>query len=460
MNGRRTLTGHLLAWALGALMLVWASFITFGYSTGQHEADELTDGHLASVSALLLAYGPGAFAQAGDAPPPAPAPAGDLKAHDYQQSLSVVMWDADGRVLTRSGSAPLPAPGAAQDGFATLTLGEPPARWRAFSRWNAERSRRVMVLLSLAERDALAADIAGQIIEPGLWLLPVVALALGLAVLRGLRPLYRLSRQVNGMDIHQPRPLQAPRHAELAALADAVNLLAARYQAALDRERELASEFAHELRTPIAALALDAHALRSLPPGPEREQAAANVERQALRAGEVLSHLLALARASRAELDEAAAPLDLCEVAREVVAQLAPHAHHGGRELSLSAPQPLWLHGHPVLLALAVRNLVENALTHTPAGSQVEVRVDAGARVLQVCDWPGPASAAQSPAAVASPGLGLGHRVVEKIASIHKARFEHPAPGREGPRCYRLVFAPRADSAMAGPPTGTPKSHP
>lgn len=440
MNGRRTLTGHLLAWALGALVLVWASFIAFGYSTGQHEADELTDGHLASVSALLLAYGPGAFTPgSADA---AAAPAGELKAHDYQQSLSVVMWDAAGRVLTRSGSAPLPSPGAAQDGFATLTLGEPPAGWRAFSRWNAERSRRVMVLLSLAERDALAADIAGQIIEPGLWLLPVVALALGLAVLRGLRPLYRLSRQVHGMDIHQPRPLQAPRHAELAALVEAVNQLAARYQAALGRERDLASEFAHELRTPISALALHAHALHSHPPGPEREQAAADVERQALRAGEVLSHLLALARASRAELDVAATRVDLCEVAREVVAQLAPDAHRGGRELSLSAPQPLWLHGHPVLLALAVRNLVENALTHTPAGTQVEVRVDAGARVLQVCDWADPGERAQALPPAASPGLGLGHRVVEKIAEVHGARFERPLPGAAAPRCYGLRFAP------------------
>ena len=54
-----TLTRHLLGWALGALTVVWATFIWFGYKTGEHEADELTDGHLASVSSLLLPLAPG-----------------------------------------------------------------------------------------------------------------------------------------------------------------------------------------------------------------------------------------------------------------------------------------------------------------------------------------------------------------------------------------------------------------
>lgn len=434
---RRTLARHLLAWTLGGLALVWGSFIVAGWQTGQHEADELTDGHLASVSALLLAYGDGEF-RSRQAPPRSPGM--ELKAHDYQQSLSVVMWDAQGAVLTRSGDAPLPRFDPAAEGFGTLVLGEPATHWRVFSRWNADRSRKVMVLLSLRERDELADDIAGQIIEPGLWLLPAVALVLGLAVMRGLRPLLRMTQDVHAMDIHRAQPLAAPRHDELAAVVEAINRLAERYHAALTRERELASEFAHELRTPVAALALQARALRQAPPGPERDEAAARVELQALRAGEVLTHLLALARASRAELDEAAQAVDVAAVARDVVAAFAPAAHAGGREISLEAPEALRVTGHPLLLDLALRNLVENALSHTSPGSQVEVRVNAAARCVEVCDWlpegtAVPAPAAQGPAL----GLGLGHRVVEKIAAIHQARFEHPQPGAR-PHCYRIAF--------------------
>jgi two-component system sensor histidine kinase QseC len=290
-----TLTGHLLAWTLGALLLVWASFILFGYKAGQHEADELTDGHLASVSALLLAYSHGTFTTQ---PVPAP-PRGsiELRAHDYQQSLSVVMWDAQGGLLTRSGDAPLPAFTAQEDGFATLALGQPATHWRVFSRWSTDRGRKIMVLLSLAERDALAHDIAAEFVQPSLWLLPVIALALGLAIRRGLRPLYAMSRDVHALDIHQAGLLPAPRHSELAEVVEAVNRLVDRYHAALTRERDLASEFAHELRTPLAALALEARGLREQPASPERGAALARIERQALRAGEVLTQLLALARA-------------------------------------------------------------------------------------------------------------------------------------------------------------------
>ena len=174
MTLRPSLFRHLLAWALGALLLVWASFVYVGHRTGLHEADELTDGHLASVASLLLTQKVSGFAPAPDA-----AALGGmdgvsgLRAHDYQQSLSVVIWDRDGQVVARTGEAPTPA-FAQHEGFETLTLGSPPAQWRAFSRWDGPaHQRRIVVLLSLAERDGLADDIADQVSTPGLWLLPV-----------------------------------------------------------------------------------------------------------------------------------------------------------------------------------------------------------------------------------------------------------------------------------------------
>jgi len=436
-----SLTRHLLAWVLGALTLVWATFIVFGYQTGEHEADELTDGHLASVSALLLPLAP-----RGLTPevilPPAQSPH-ELKAHDYQRSISVVLWDAAGRVLARTGDAP-PPPFASADGFATLELGDPPQPWRAFSRWDEGRRHRLMVLLSQRERDDLAADIAGQVVEPGLWLLPVVALVLGLAIHRGLRPLRKLAQQVHALDTQEAQKIEdGVRFQELAANVDAINRLVERYHAALTRERALANEFAHELRTPLASLALQARSAREAPAGPAREQALGRLEEDALRAGEVLAHLLALARASRAELHEAAQPLDLDALARRVVSEFAPHAHAGGRELGLSSPGPFPLSGHPVLLELALRNLVQNALAHTPRGTQVEVELDPAARALQVADdgqqhggAPGEAAAPLQPLR-----LGLGHRVVEKVAALHGATFEPGVALPDARRAWRIRFA-------------------
>jgi two-component system sensor histidine kinase QseC len=445
-----TLTRHLLAWTLGALVLVWGTFIILGYRAGQEEADEQTDGHLASVAALLLSYGGANFTPAVTVDPSTFTP--ELKAHDYQQSMSVVVWDGAGQVLTHTGSATVPAFGS-QEGFATLALGEPAAAWRVFSRWDTARSRKVMVMVSVRERDDLAKDIADQIAEPGLWLLPVVALALGLAIRHGLQPLYQLSRDVDALDIQHAGPLpDRSHHRELGATVVAINTLMTRYRAALDRERDLANEFAHELRTPLAAVALHARALRELQDGAEREQTLARLEQDVARAGHVLTDLLALARASRAQWDEAAQPVDLVELARGVVADFAPHAHGAGHELALVASGPFALAGHPLLLQLALRNLVENALSHTPSGTHVEVQLDAGARWLQVCDDAVPAASAPARSRASVPhslGLGLGHRVVEKIAGLHGARFAPVAqPGSSS--CYRITF-PAPALATRGP---------
>jgi two-component system sensor histidine kinase QseC len=358
-----SLTRHLIAWVLGALIVVWVSFMVVGYRTGQIEADELTDGHLASVAALVLSYTGGEFAPASRVK--GPFPESDLRAHDYQQSMNVVVWDASGKVVTRHGTGPLPGFDT-PDGFMTLRLGDPPSEWRAFTHWDAAHAHKAVVLLSLRERDDLAEDIAQQMTEPGFWLLPVVALMLGLAIRRGLKPLYALSQEVQSLDIHHARPLATPaRHAELRAAVHAIDTLVDRYHAALGRERDFASELAHELRTPLASVSLQAHALRTLEDGPQRREALERLERDALRAGEVLSHLLALARANRAPLDDAVRPVDVQALARSVLAEFAPSADESGHVLALSASGPMEVEGNAVLLELALRNLVENAISHT-----------------------------------------------------------------------------------------------
>lgn len=449
---RPSLTRQLLLWSLGALVLVWGSFVFMGYQTGVHEADELTDGHLASVSALLLNLRANAVGEAPQVTPRVATPW--LKSHDYQQSLSVVQWDAQGRLLHHSGSAPMPAFSAAE-GFANMALGAEGVVWRSFSQWDAARERKVMVLLELRERDELAQDIAEQMIEPGLWLLPVVSLALGLALWRGLRPLYALSADVAALDPASTQRL-ASRHAwsEFESVVASINTLLDRQQAAMVRERRLANEVAHELRTPLSSIALQASALGGALDADARAQAIARIGQDALRAGHVLNQLLALARASRAELHEAKAPVDLCAVARQVCADFAQAAWQRGDDIALSAPQALWVSGHVLLLDIAARNLVENALKHTPEGTHIAVQVGAsegGGAWLQVCD-DGARSRVDGPPAegVGSPpdSLHLGHEILRRVADIHGGEFG-PAPAVPPfTTCFRLDLPP----AVVTPP--------
>jgi len=452
----RTLAAHLMAWAMGTLLLVWAAFVVLGYQAGQEEADELTDGHLVSVTALMFAQDAGtAVAQA----PAAPGRPG-LKAHDYQQSLNVVTWNRQGELIRRVGSGPLP-PFDRAEGFAIMELGDPPAPWRTFSRWSADGERQVVVTVSEAERDALADDIAQQISLPGWWLLPVMLLGLGWAVHRGLQPLRQLSGEIDRLDIQDPRPLSAkPRQQELRAAVDAINLLVRRYHAALTRERQLSNAFAHELRTPLTALGLQVQNLRSAG-GTVDDAALRAIEHEARRASDVLSHLLSLARAGRAELVEAAVAVDVVPIARQVLAEHAPAAIAHGFELALSGDESLVVNGHPVLIEMAVRNLIENALVHTPQDSEVEVQINREAAWLQVCD--GPRNKPHAPGGAPEPaspqyrntslGLGLGHQVVSRVAEVHAGRFGQVEPPPGFSRCYRIVFG-AGDTAPSAPGPG------
>lgn len=438
-----SLMRHLLAWTLGALVVVWAGFIGMGFRTGVHEADELTDGHLASVAALLLNLPGSERARPDDRSTAALVARPELKSHDYQQSMSIVIWNHEGDVLRHEGEGPVP-PFSQEEGFADLSFGVPKVTWRTFARSDrGERPRRVMVMIKEEERDGLAWDIAMQIAEPGFWLLPAIALVLGLAVRRGLRPLYELSQDVHALDVQHDTALVA-RHpqAEFKEVVEAINLLMRRHEAALARERQLADELAHELRTPLASLTLHARSLRGSLDETERAESLHRIEADALRAGEVLSEVLALARASRSELAEAAQSVDVAELARDVVAGFAQDAHESGHDLSFAGPERLAMKGHPVLIELALRNLVENALNHTPAGTRVEVRLDADGRWLQVSDNGRVQAPAVAPdkRAGRTLGLGLGHRVAEKVAAIHGGTFARlDTPGGTG-AAFRLSF--------------------
>ena len=411
------------------------------YYTGLDEADEILDGHLVSVAEPLL-YPAARLLKA--PPQSATPPTRSPYATVYAPELRLVVWEDERVVWDTHGIAALLPANLAQ-GHHTLVLdpARPASTWRVFvadAPADATAARRVAVLTEMGWRQHLGTDLAEDIVRPSLVLLPLVALLMAWAIRRGLLPLERLSDQIAALDLDagQTLPEQQP-FRELAYAVDAINTLVQRQQLQLQRERRFTSDVAHELRTPLTAMLLQARRAREADNPADRAQALQTIEQDALRAGRILGQLLDLARAQSLEA-LATETVDLCAVAQRVLADHAPLAYERHQELVLDAPsRPVQVQGHATMVELILRNLVDNALRHTPPGTLVEVRVaqtPQGTCTLSVSD-----NGARDGAQVsANPGMGVGLNLVQRMADAQGIALNHTAGTPVGPHRFTLSW--------------------
>ena len=454
----RPLWRSLWTWALGAVLSLWLVLAGLAYSTGYHEAEEIGDGLLVSAAHVLLSQPVGGDLQNGSdgrkptAPHSLTSVLSEHAPNAYTPDFHVLVWQDD-RLVWDSHGMQVRLPKTLVPGHQTLHLpvqGQA-QEWRVYMAESDQGGsiRRVAVLLDLAGREALAADITEHILLPALLFLPLVAVVLAWAMRRGLLPLKRLSDKISALDVDAGHMLvpQQP-YQELGVTVQAINHLVQRLQGQIERERRFAADVAHELRTPLTALVLQARRARH---GAAQEQAQAlqAVEQGALQAGRILSQLLDLTRAQSLSALQPAA-VDLCALAHGVVAEHAALAHERGQDIALEAlPSPCEVPGQFTLLELALRNLVDNALRHNPPGTYVEVRVardPAGQMTLSVSDDGVELGAAPqlSPKtdrdAQSEPGLGIGLTLVERIALSQGAQLVRDAGVAPFGKRFALVW--------------------
>ena len=410
-----TLQRYLWSWVVGALLVVWATLLLVAWYTGHHEAEEITDGQLVAVARLWLSVDPGDTEVADE-------PIATTRARPYVQDVAVLHW-VDGQLRTDthdlSGSLGLTVPPPAGFSERTQSTTSGPVRWRVYAATGQGQRAPdlVAVVMDVDHRIDLGRDMALKLARPALLVLPLVALLLWWALRRGLNPLVRLSRDVAALDgLGGQRLDTVHRFHEFSSTVRAINSLVDSLQTQARREREFASDVAHELRTPLAAMSLLASAAQH-DPSPER---LAQLEDSALRAGHILSQLLELARAQRDGTGrEAWKDVPLGEVAADLIASHAQEGFESSHELSLEQPDaPVVLLAQPTLLELALRNLIENAMRHTPPGTQVVVEVWQTGREIgvSVSDDGQRADAPRPEKPQPSSGLGLGLRLVQRIA--------------------------------------------
>ncbi|MCP3462931.1 HAMP domain-containing sensor histidine kinase [Bradyrhizobium sp. CCGUVB23] len=348
-----------------------------------------------------------------------------------------------------------------QDGLQVATWKNQPVRVLLRTRPDGSR---FAVAQPTAIRDETARDVAFRTLLPIAALIPCLMVVTALVIAYSLRPMVRLAGDLDARraDDMTPLPLSAM-PSELQPFITSINGLLARMRLLMDQQRRFVADAAHELRTPITALSLQAENLASVAlPKRARERVAA-LRLGMHRTKHLLEQLLALARHEAAPTGLAEKPLAaLDHVAKEVVADLLPEAADRGIDLGFALVEPLTVRGEPAMLAAIIRNLLENALRFTPRGGTIDIGVyrEDGMAILQVEDT-GPGIASADMDQVFEPffrgsrpegeGTGLGLSIVKRIVDSLGGRIalENIAGiGRSGLRAtVRLPIAGDPDSS-------------
>lgn len=312
---------------------------------------------------------------------------------------------------------------AAPPGAGDLVIGG--RRWRLYTaagtRWKAAVAHDATARLQWVGWDLLTDLLKYLPVAFVLVLLPVWLMARA-----SLQPLRQLSATVAARSPLDTRPLPArSQWQELAPLETALNRLFERMAHSLAREKAFVHDAAHELRTPLALIATQAHVL-TMSQGPARVEAAERLAAAVERSSHLAQQLLQLARADAvAELTRE--PLDLMDLARDAMSLLADRAAAQSTELELQGPEQLPLLSDARALRSILDNLLDNALGHGGAGGCVTVAVAAthGLLLLSVSDQgPGIGVTARDQvferfwrgAALAYAGSGLGLAIVREAA--------------------------------------------
>lgn len=313
---------------------------------------------------------------------------------------------------------------------------------------------RIAVSQETRIRDQIARQSALYATLPLLLLVPVLLAVMLMLIRLMLRPLAELSRTVDARQEHDLKPLpKTDLPTELQPFVNAINGLLGRTSAAMESQRRFVADAAHELRSPLAALSLQAERLHAAPMSPEATERLETLQAGIRRSRHLLEQLLLLARAQNARWGQgqaaataasAPAAVAVLPVMRRVLEDLLPLADQKGLNLGISAApgvthdaevdERIRVAADEMALYTLLRNLVDNAIRYTPAGGQIDLWVDQrGTEVVMAVQDDGPGIPAEERTRVVDPfyrvlgtgesGSGLGLSIVDTLVGNLKGRL-------------------------------------
>lgn len=418
MKRTHSLRRRLLWFVLVAILLAAVLQAVTAYRGALRQVDAMFDDHLQQMARSLRGGIPLGLPQAQDQ-------------GDSAYDLYVQIWGQDGTQIFRSTRSALPP-------RAVLGFSDVEANGNSYRVYTLQTPlQTVQIAQDLSARTARARALALRAVLPFAWLTPLLMLAVWWIIKRSLAPIERTRRVVASRAADDFSPLEgAGLPDEVRPLVDELNLLFGRVRHAFEAQKNFVADAAHELRSPLTALKLQAQALRRLDADPAaREAAVARLNQGIERAIRGVEQLLLLAREEAGS--GPAGRVDLQQVVKLAVADVLPLARHKQMDLGLagnpSAQAVAEFSGQAEALRILLRNLLENAVKYTPPNGQVDVSLEEteGQPVLTVEDS-GPGIAPENRQRVfdrffrasdtaQETGSGLGLAIVKAIAERHGA---------------------------------------
>jgi two-component system OmpR family sensor kinase len=378
-----------------------------------------------------------------------------------EESRVIVQYLADGGKVIGKGDAgmPLPLPATLSDGLHTLDVGSEPFRVLVKTTASGER---IAVAQETGVRDEIARDSALRTLMPFLILVPILLLIVADLVRKMFRPIASLSTEIDQraeQELHAVEEDDLP--VEVRPFVVAINRLLTRVAQSMDAQRRFVADAAHELRSPLTAISLQAERLAEAEMSDLARERLATLQRGIERGRNLLDQLLTLAKV-QATPDLPKSPVSVQGICRRVLEDLMTLAEAKHIDIGVEGEQDAQVLVNEFDLIAVVKNLVDNAIRYTPDGGRVDlsVTIKDGRASLQVKDS-GPGIPSGECDRVFDPfyrtpgsdqvGSGLGLSIVKAISDRIGAevRLACSDEAKQSGLCVSVLI-PTAESSQGG----------
>ncbi len=342
--------------------------------------------------------------------------------HPYEKKLGFRIWVGD-HLITQSQNSLAFQKFEAIPGFSNATFHS--HKWRFFVFVDPKNHIKIEVSERYDVRHELIANFMTSLIIPAVIFIPLVLIILGVAIRRILKPVVKMSRQIDQRSSQDLAPITTTNiAAEIAPMIAALNNLFKRIDESFQRERNFTDHATHELRTPLAAIKTQTQVLsKKLAHHPDIQDGLLNLQSSVDRATRLVEQLLSLSRLQNT--DDHHQHIDLSHMVDRILHDMTHAATEKQIALTTHLAQKLTITANDIDMHLLLSNILDNAIKYTPEKGKIDIHLsDQG--LLKIIDT-GPGIADTDKKAVfqkfnrqdttGQSGSGLGLSIVEHIAT-------------------------------------------